>query len=66
MINDYLMGRACIEFVRGEFNSGGVFEFKLFLLVLFWFRAFLCSSLLFCLVCCFRAFVGIAVFSSSR
>jgi hypothetical protein len=36
MINDSLMGRVCIEFVRGESNSGEVFEFELFLLVLFW------------------------------
>jgi hypothetical protein len=35
MINDYLKGRACVEFFRGEFDSCG-FEFELFLLVLFW------------------------------
>jgi hypothetical protein len=27
MINIYLRGRACIESVRGSFDSGGVFEF---------------------------------------
>jgi hypothetical protein len=42
MINDYLRGRACIEFVRGIliqgelFDSRGVFEFEFFLLILFW------------------------------
>jgi hypothetical protein len=35
MINVYLRRRACIKSVRGEFNALGVFEFDLFLLVLF-------------------------------
>jgi hypothetical protein len=36
MINIYLRGRACIESVRGV-DSGGLFKFELFLLILFWF-----------------------------
>jgi hypothetical protein len=57
MINDYLRGRAYIEFIWGEFDSGGVFDFELFLLILFCFWAFLISSLSFCLVCHFLCFL---------
>jgi hypothetical protein len=53
MINDSLMGRVCIEFVRGESNSGEVFEFELFLLVLFWCCAFLALFFGFVAFCAF-------------
>jgi hypothetical protein len=65
MINIYLRGRASIESVRGV-NPGGVFECDLFLLVLFWFWAFLSSSVILTWFAAFCAFVGFAAFPSSR
>jgi hypothetical protein len=65
-INDYLRGRACIEFVRGSliqeeflslsFSCSFCFGFELFL-------ALLCHFAWFAI---FRAFIGLAVFPSSR
>jgi hypothetical protein len=37
MINDYLRGRACIEFIMESLIQGGGFDFEFFLLILCWF-----------------------------
>jgi hypothetical protein len=63
MINDYIRGRACIEFVRGNLIQGGVFELSFSSSFSFGFKLFYAFSSVLPL---FMSFVGLAIFPSSR
>jgi hypothetical protein len=66
MINDYLRGRACIEFVRGSLIQGEFLSLSFYCLFSFGFELFLSLLSNFAWFAAFHVFVGLAVFPSSR
>jgi hypothetical protein len=66
MINDYLRGRTCIEFVRGSLIQGEFLSLSFSFSFCFGFELFVALLCHFAWFATFCAFDGLAVFSFSR